>query len=856
MKQWIWQILSGLEWLNKKGVIHRDLKPNNVFFATNDDYTLGGTLKIGDFGMILRSISSNMKAGEYRQTCTRDGCYDYTAPEVLNGEPYNANADVYSLGIIAADLIHHLEVASSEKRNVTFRRGKFPDVLKKIPQSAKDFLKKATSPTKDRPLAKELIKHAFLSDCETSKEDNEIDTLHKIENGHELSETEMQIRENVWSRTSFSVKFQDGTVSRLGVSKDAVEELLKHEIPKESLFDAATRILTILISLTGSTDSSVMNTAIMPYYEEFLKDLHYYAERIKDHKLIFFGLESKSLENLKESYVNGHVKLIPNLEVWMMDGCKDFMRSVFGTDGKIQFTNGNAPLHYMPRNDDLEYISGVQTPVDVEGLDLILSSPIPAEIELLAQRVQKIGSFITKGRMPEVTWSNYNLDVIRNYYRLLLAACNFIKEKLVINILLDFSFSADIQKVIRAPDGFYDFLLPTIDLFVQEPVQSWESWTEVFSVPLCKRTYALYDGEFDPFEAKLSSKASIAASHRFLKLSDRSRVCIGSPTKALRMVGREDVNIEEKLLVVMRILTLQIVLTHSCPFKAMFVLVMARYSNYDLATLVEYLDDLFCYAEKLQDQEIVLFGLEEESFDRIKEKRHVKMIPSIEVWLMDGCKEYLKAQTESEGKIVFSNEDEKLEWIPRREGLVNLNGDFGEEHVHVDNDDMESYRRRLQIMVDAHVPETAELLVERIASISEYISGQTQCADSGQDIDTLKNYLRLLLGACRFAIDKLKEGKHPLFNFNYDMRSVATGMKTVFVQLPTFQVFLLEPMEHWESWAEVSWKLWTPEDEESEEDEEDEENDDVKKDATLDANYLSSSLAEIMKRCNAIYYLP
>ena len=34
----------------------------------------------------------------------------------------------------------------------------------------KDFLKKATAPSKYRPLAKELIKHAFLSDCETSKE--------------------------------------------------------------------------------------------------------------------------------------------------------------------------------------------------------------------------------------------------------------------------------------------------------------------------------------------------------------------------------------------------------------------------------------------------------------------------------------------------------------------------------------------------------------------------------------------------------------------------------------------------------------------------------------------------------------
>lgn len=833
MKKWIWQMLSALEWLNEKGVIHRDLSPDNVFFATEADYKIGGSLKVADYGMIYKSIGVNLPVNDYRRSDTQDGAENYTAPEVLDGHEYNANADVFSLGMIAVELVHHvdfMEVASIKEQ---LSAGEIPECLESQDEKFKDFLKLATSPSNKRPLANDLIEHDFLSGCEVKEGIpvyKLIDTLHKLEDGHQLSEKEQKIRKSVWEKTPFSVTFQDGTVARLGVSKKAVEELIDCETPK-NLFDAATRILTTVVALTGSTDVSVQNTVRMPCYEEYLKDLNSYADRVKDQNLIFFGLETKSLEKLKESYKNGHVKLIPNLVVWMMNGCKEFMRSVFGTNGKIQFTNGNARFYHMPRKNVLKYENSVHNPLDVEELSfsketvgLILKAPVPIEPELLSKRIKNISRVITKRPIPGVKFNDGNVDIGQSYYRLLLAACAFIRQKFEHDVELDFSFSDDIQKVIWSPYNLYDFLLPTFDLFVKEPVDHWESWTEVFSVPLCNRTYAfIYHGELDPFESKLLHISLNAAHPYLMELADGARVCIGSPTEAMIILMNQNVNNKGKLQVAMRIKTLQCVLTNSTLFsspEAAFVYFEVTCSKYSLDVLLEYLFDLLRYAEKLQDHEIVFFGLETKSFAGITAARHVKMIPSIEVWMMEGCKDWIREQIAKEGRIVFPNVNEQLKWIPRREGLNNHSGDFEEKHQHDENDLMGSFCQRFQIMVKARVPETAQLLADRIISISKHFSQEEEIDHEIQEVEKLKDYLRLLLGACCFAIEKLERGNCVNFCFDDNMKSVATSMKTVAVHLPTFKVFLMEPMEHWESWAEVCWSLWKPEDEDSSDEDE------------------------------------
>ena len=67
-------------------IIHRDIKPQNIFVSPLGDY------KLGDFGIA--------KTVEKTSGGTKIGTYKYMAPEVYNNQPYGVGADIYSLGLV------------------------------------------------------------------------------------------------------------------------------------------------------------------------------------------------------------------------------------------------------------------------------------------------------------------------------------------------------------------------------------------------------------------------------------------------------------------------------------------------------------------------------------------------------------------------------------------------------------------------------------------------------------------------------------------------------------------------------------------------------------------------------------
>ena len=80
-------ILKALELCKKRGIIHRDVKPGNIFV---NDF---GDFKLGDFGAAKNThdISGNTVS---------KGTYNYMAPEVASGAYYDSSVDMYSLGIV------------------------------------------------------------------------------------------------------------------------------------------------------------------------------------------------------------------------------------------------------------------------------------------------------------------------------------------------------------------------------------------------------------------------------------------------------------------------------------------------------------------------------------------------------------------------------------------------------------------------------------------------------------------------------------------------------------------------------------------------------------------------------------
>ncbi|PIK59842.1 putative eukaryotic translation initiation factor 2-alpha kinase 1 isoform X4 [Apostichopus japonicus] len=102
------QILEGVHFVHEQDILHRDLKPLNVFLTEPQL-----EVKIGDFGLareVLCQEEENVEAVNPRtvgrQLSTDIGTSPYIAPEQQRGGDYDSKADMYSFGIIKYEMFH------------------------------------------------------------------------------------------------------------------------------------------------------------------------------------------------------------------------------------------------------------------------------------------------------------------------------------------------------------------------------------------------------------------------------------------------------------------------------------------------------------------------------------------------------------------------------------------------------------------------------------------------------------------------------------------------------------------------------------------------------------------------------
>ncbi|KAK1946718.1 Calcium/calmodulin-dependent protein kinase type 1 [Phytophthora citrophthora] len=83
------KLASAIDYLHSRGIVHRDLKPENILLKTSAP---GAEVMIADFGF-ARPMNGSRRG-------TACGTPGYVAPEVVQGEPYGAEVDCWSLGVI------------------------------------------------------------------------------------------------------------------------------------------------------------------------------------------------------------------------------------------------------------------------------------------------------------------------------------------------------------------------------------------------------------------------------------------------------------------------------------------------------------------------------------------------------------------------------------------------------------------------------------------------------------------------------------------------------------------------------------------------------------------------------------
>ena len=176
-------VASGLIYLHKKNIIHRDVKPANVLLS--GDLNGNFTAKLTDFGLSAM-IQQNASTTNGKNLTAETGTYRYMAPEVIKNQKYHYPADIYSLAVLMWEIITRelpfQNLSQIEAAGCVALEGKRPPFPKGIPAQVRLIIEKCWSgKPEERMSTEEVIKAVEDLDMKLSEESK---TWLNTPNGH------------------------------------------------------------------------------------------------------------------------------------------------------------------------------------------------------------------------------------------------------------------------------------------------------------------------------------------------------------------------------------------------------------------------------------------------------------------------------------------------------------------------------------------------------------------------------------------------------------------------------------------------------------------------------------------------
>ncbi|KAG7400029.1 hypothetical protein PHYBOEH_007097 [Phytophthora boehmeriae] len=157
-ESYLWSILkdisSGLKVLHEHGIVHLDIKPDNIFITEE------GRLKIGDFGMAGKVVTSANSSGQIGEL---EGDAKYMAKELLSTAERLPSADVFCLGITMLELATGLRLPAAGKQWHKLREGNLPRFSLEYSNELSSQIKQMMNPNPtERPTAVAILKNPCI----------------------------------------------------------------------------------------------------------------------------------------------------------------------------------------------------------------------------------------------------------------------------------------------------------------------------------------------------------------------------------------------------------------------------------------------------------------------------------------------------------------------------------------------------------------------------------------------------------------------------------------------------------------------------------------------------------------------
>ncbi|KAF4615438.1 hypothetical protein D9613_003091 [Agrocybe pediades] len=160
VKNFVRQILQGLDYLHERDIIHRDIKGANILVDNK------GGIKISDFG-ISKKVDDNLLTGNRINRPSLQGSVFWMAPEVVKQTGHTRKADIWSVGCLVVEMLTGEHPwAQLTQMQAIFKIGSMarPTIPSDISAEAQDFLKKTFEINHEaRPSAIELLQHPWIA---------------------------------------------------------------------------------------------------------------------------------------------------------------------------------------------------------------------------------------------------------------------------------------------------------------------------------------------------------------------------------------------------------------------------------------------------------------------------------------------------------------------------------------------------------------------------------------------------------------------------------------------------------------------------------------------------------------------